>query len=157
MFVIDRQYMLHKEGTKFYQVLRILNKSTGDAVTVTNWGKQAGPEGWRTIVSRGQKKIDDGDSYAAAILAKENRGYRKEIKYGFTANVRNLEDLNQHITSELGISEVSNVLQMLGVEAAVPSVEADHSSARSAARTAVSAHVNEADDASAELDGWGEF
>lgn len=163
---IDKQYMSHESGTKFYQVLRVKVSGPGAPLagtgmnsycTVTNWGKQTGPTGQRRIVAGGESQIKGGDSYGSTIAAKRKRGYNDGIAWGTTNVLKNAPALKTYLIEELGevaSTEVLGHLRLLTESAVEPTPDAEDSSARKSAREA---SAPEEPPEAASMDGWGEF
>lgn len=162
-FIIDKQWLLHEGGTKFYQVLRIIDSSTARAATVTHWGKHIGAYGQIQIQLRGQTKVEEGDKYVAAIKLRRNRGYKDKLEHG-TSSRLNQKELEEYLLEELGAVDSATVSRHLGLVAeeaawSDPEVDDEDTPARKAVKKEKRAPkpIAEKPAAAAELDGWGDF
>lgn len=158
---IDKQYLLHQGGTKFYQVLRVQATEGSGAVTrfatVTHWGKQIGEAGPRRVVASGEFDLHGGDLYTKKIREKRARGYQDKIEWGNTNVLKNFDALRTYLNEELGAVKAAELIAKLGFEPGVafdPDATPDTSPAFAAASAA---RVAEVPMASRDMEGWGEF
>lgn len=162
--VVDKQYMLHEGGTKFYQVLRVVATNPVGvfgpaklAVTIKHWGPQKGPGTLMKIASCGQWKVEEGDHYSSWIREKKARGYQGAITDGRTTALTSPEKLREYLTTEVGAEQAANLMLMLGFDKRAkvdPSDDVDTSPAVVAARKA-KAPEREVDTSS--MPDWGSF
>jgi hypothetical protein len=162
VFVIDKQFMLHEGGTKFYQVLRILTKDPGDlphgaggrSVTLTHWGPLKGAPGLRRIVDGGSCKVEAGDSYASAQSKKKSRGYQvTDVRWGESTRIPSLAMLRTELTDELGASLADEVLDDLIPLPLRPEEKPYFEPSEHKREKKTTPEVPE----SSSMDGWGEF
>lgn len=155
--VVDKQYLLHEGGTKFYQVMRVRDTGTGKAATVTHWGSLKGEPGLTPIKDHGQRKVSADDSYREAIRAKKGRGYEDRIEWGETQQFHSIDECRKYLVTELAATDMEGVLRYIGLEKKdifAPMGDVDDSPAVAAAR---SAKAPEAPAAASDMDDWGEF
>jgi predicted DNA-binding WGR domain protein len=124
VITIHREYCLHEEGTKFYQVWTIFGSRTGFALdgelicTITQWGKGSGGLPNRKLPD-GQHKIfrdeDEANHVRFGIIReKKKRGYKDWI--GTTNEVNRSVLLNPREfieNSVLGVSP-AKAIELLG-------------------------------------------
>lgn len=164
VFVIDKQFLQHEGGTKFYQILRVLVKdpgslphgSGGRAVTVTNWGPLKTSPGLRRIVTSGQTKVSPGDTFLTTLEAKKKRGYEAgSVTWGETKRAASVHELKDYLFTELGASDGQEVLLQLGI-GTVASVDDDPDDLRGDKFWGRTPPVDDTP-AAASTEGWGEF
>jgi hypothetical protein len=165
-FIIDKQFMLHEGGTKFYQVIRACIKDPGSmifgtggrAMTVTHWGPLKGEPGLRRVIDGGQSKIEHGDKYASAQSAKRKRGYGVDsVSWGITARIESTDQLQSVLTAEFGATDAFTILGGLGVvSAAVGTVDDDPYDLRGDKFWGRTPPVDDTP-AAASTEGWGDF
>lgn len=162
---IDKVYMLHKEGTKFYQVLRVMLATSGEfpfpgsskkAVTFTHWGKQVGEPRPVAIQSRGEMIYVAADDYESKIKAKKTRGYQSKIEWGDTRVLTEPAHLHTYLVAEVGGSSATLAMKELGLAEGTPKTETEDTAARKAASDAKAPHVPEIS-VPVGTEGWGEF
>lgn len=159
-FVIDKQFLLHEGGTKFYQVMRVKRQhdiAGLGGVTVKNWGPQKGSHNLAPMKDHGRRTWFAGDHYSTWIGEKKKRGYKDRISWGWTNVLDGEEKLEEKLVAELGRVDATAVLKALGiglVDTVDPTTDAEHSPAFSAARSARAEHVPVESES---LEEWGEF
>lgn len=167
--IIDKQYMLHEVGTKFYQVVRFKHVNTTTpgvpqgAFTLTNWGAQKGEPGLKPARQSGQQQIYSGDLYMETINAKAKRGYERDrLTWGTTLgidldNPGGPEQLDEVLALEVEPGSIGEAKRLLGIdprEVVSPSTDADTSPARKAAKAATYVPPPAA---AATHEDWGDF
>lgn len=168
-FLIDRQYMPHEGGTKFYQVMRVQRLETpggtpgmapvrAAVATLTNWGKQVGEPGWVRPVERGESQLHNGDVYAKYLSTKSKRGYINMIAHGTTDKIATFEQFKEFIDEQLGAVKGTEFMAKLGFGPGETSVmNMGATPATTPAARAAAAVEYEIPMASADMEGYGEF
>lgn len=72
---IDRTWMLHDTGSKYYQVITVHNQENGKSCTVVNYGATRGDLAETRPVRRGETLTYPGNHHAEKVRAKTSRGY----------------------------------------------------------------------------------
>jgi len=128
-YSIDRTWMVHSGGTKFYQVFRVMafaSRVEGDrenSVTVLHYGGfKADFTPLRRPVSGGQVRLLQGDSYREKI--EEKRKTKKDGNYEIRIDSHTTfqtyptaSDLGRELRLLLGSASAEELLIMLGLSA----------------------------------------
>lgn len=107
---MDRTWMVHDTGSKYYQVITIHNMKNGRICTTVNYGATKGDLSETRPVRRGETLTYFGNGHAEKVSAKTRRGY--SIK---NDEVRKKDITLGELTTLFGATKAEGIKIHLGI------------------------------------------
>ena len=121
MTAIETYYAIHESGTKFYELVTVIDHGSEKGVMVRRYGKiNSAEKGGETKIETFNLVSQMADARRALIKAKEKRGYRGALSQGFGSNsvvkdFRLNTSIGDHLARHYGNSEIAlTIMAALG-------------------------------------------